>query len=232
VISDTTGHSGCRARRHHTASAYSRGCRCADAREAWRLYSKRRREGRQPPFLRDATGTRRRLQALVAIGWPTAALAARLGIPPTEVSRLCHHAHRVHPHTATRVIRLYTQLSMHPGPSGRARRRGEVTGWAPPLAWEDNTLDDPAATPAGQHCERPRPRPHDIDEVAVLRACDGNPPRPLTVAERVQAVRRLTAAGHTDADIAGRLRLGGARVVLRIRRNHAIPAATPPGHAA
>jgi len=231
-MGDTTGHSGCRARRHGTASAYTRSCRCPQAREAWRLYSKRRREGRQPPFLCDATGTRRRLQALVAIGWPTAALAARLGIPPTEVSRLCHHAHRVYPHTAARVAQLYTQLSMHPGPSRRARRRGEVASWAPPLAWDDNTIDHPAATPAGQHCEHPRPRRHDIDEAAVLRACDGHPPRPLTVAERAQAVRRLAAAGHLDADIAECLRLGGARVIVRIRRAHAIPAAAPPGHVA
>jgi len=228
-MGDTTRRSGCPARRHGTAAAYTGGCRCADAREAWRLYNKRRREGRQPPFHHDATGTRRRLQALVAIGWPTAALAGRLGIPSTEVSRLCHHAHRVYPHTIQRVGQLYTQLSMNPGPSRRARRRAEVAGWAPPLAWDDNTIDDPAATPAAHGAERTTPRPHDIDEAAVLRACDGNPPRRLTAAERVQAVRRLAAAGHVDADIARRLRLGGARVVVRIRSNNAIPAVAPLG---
>ncbi|MGH3977972.1 MAG: hypothetical protein ACRDRZ_03050, partial [Pseudonocardiaceae bacterium] len=67
---------------------------------------------------------------------------------------------------------------------------------------------------------------------AVLRACHGHPPRALTVAERVAAVRRLAAAGHADADISARLGLGGARVVQRIRRAHAIPTAAAPGRVA
>lgn len=217
----STGAGGCRSTRHGTDSAYTDGCRCPVAREEWRLVSKRRREGRHVPRRHDALGTRRRLRALVALGWPPAVLAERLGVPPTEVSRLCHRARRVYSPTADRVSSLYGALCMLPGPSEATRLRARRAGWVPPLAW-DGDLDDPAASPVACEPERTRPGRREVDEVAVLGACDGRPPRPLTVAERAEAVRRLAATGRSDAAVADLLHLT-ARAVLRIRGNLSPP---------
>jgi DNA-directed RNA polymerase specialized sigma24 family protein len=75
----------------------------------------------------------------------------------------------------------------------------KAKGWPGPLAWDDDTIDDPAA------------RPHigaawsdAFDEVAVLRAMYGDPVR-LRPSERAEATRRLTAAGLSAAQIAERL---------------------------
>lgn len=69
--------------------------------------------------------------------------------------------------------------------------------------------------------------PNDVDELAVERACKGEPPaHRLTVAERVLIVRRLHAAGLRDGDIS---RLSGINreVVGRIRRRNGLPPIPP-----
>jgi len=99
----------------------------------------------------DITGTTRRLQALVAIGYTQTDLAARIGITPANSTRLFHSQGRVLASTARRVESIYDRLAMTPGPSERARNHARKHGWAPPLAWDDDDLDNPDATPdAGQ----------------------------------------------------------------------------------
>ncbi len=60
-----------------------------------------------------------------------------------------------------------------------------------------------------------RPRPHEVDDVVVARAMEGERPV-LTVAERREAVRRLTAGGCSAPEIARRLGVCG-RTVTRAR---------------
>ena len=55
-----------------------------------------------------------------------------------------------------------------------------------------------------------------IDEMAVLRAVEGDRPNNLTPAETTEAVRILTRRGHTTAQIADRLRVT-TRTVTRHR---------------
>ncbi len=67
----------------------------------------------------------------------------------------------------------------------------------------------------------------DVDELAVERACKGEPPaHRLTVAERALIVRRLHADGLRDGDIS---RLSGINddVVGRIRRRLGLPPIPP-----
>lgn len=142
---------GCRsARRHDTLTARTQdGCRCPAAVDAHNDYEKRRvydaAQGR--PRMVDAVGTVRRLRALMAIGWPTAKLAAELGVSPHWIRRLAGSRRRVRVGTAESVTSLYERLGGHPGPSavtvGVARRLGYV----PPIGWDDDDLDDPAARP-------------------------------------------------------------------------------------
>lgn len=103
----------------------------------------------------DATGTRRRLQALVALGWSRSTLSGRLGMTPANTSQLYRHA-RVSQRTHRAVGALYEQLSMVRPPAqthrqkisvARSLRTAREMGWAPPLAWDEEALDDPAARP-------------------------------------------------------------------------------------
>ncbi|GCD40852.1 hypothetical protein [Streptomyces paromomycinus] len=107
-----------------------------------------------PATVIDATGTRRRLQALVAAGWPQARLAARLGMARGCVSALMARE-RVCVRTVRAVKALYDTLwCADPRRHGvdaqaysRARNQARSRYWAPVGAWDDDTLDDPAAVP-------------------------------------------------------------------------------------
>lgn len=105
----------------------------------------------------DATGTRRRLQALGAVGWSCMKIAPYLGIDASGVVR-ARTAVRVHARRAREVAAVYDRLWDRPPPMGtvaeraaatRARRFAAERGWPPPLAWDDDSIDDPAAEPEG-----------------------------------------------------------------------------------
>lgn len=99
----------------------------------------------------DATGSRRRLQALVALGYSRASLCRLLGILPSNATELFDGRRReVTVRTARAVAAVYDRLSMTPGPSARARRDAARLGYLVPAAWDDDEIDDPAAAPADE----------------------------------------------------------------------------------
>lgn len=90
----------------------------------------------------DAVGTIRRLQALVAFGYPRAALAARLGITGSNATGLFKaETGRVLADTARRVAVLFDELQFTPGPSSRARNEGRRKGWLLPFEWDEDEID-------------------------------------------------------------------------------------------
>lgn len=99
-------------------------------------------------------GTRRRLEGLVALGFPQAYLARRLGMLPSNLGSMLQRQ-QVVKSTADAVIALYKELSTATPEShgvtkvgtSRARNYGEKHGWVVPALWEDDELDDPDATP-------------------------------------------------------------------------------------
>lgn len=107
----------------------------------------------------DATGTRRRFQALQAIGWSQQALADRLDTTQTVVGRITRGEQtRVLASTAVRVREIYDALWNTPpvardGSSrariDRTRRYAAAQGWATAMAWDDDEIDDPSARPDG-----------------------------------------------------------------------------------
>lgn len=105
--------------------------------------------------LTGATGTQRRLQALIAAGWPPAYLADALGADRNNFYRLLTRD-QVRAATARAVRELYDDLWDTPPPAGpyksaasaRARDTAASRGWPPPAAWDDDTIDNPAARPA------------------------------------------------------------------------------------
>lgn len=102
----------------------------------------------------DGTGTRRRLQALCAAGWPQAQLARRLRMTPANFGDTLR-GRDVYVSTARAVTQLYEALwRADPREDGvdnqaysRSRNHARDERWAPVGAWDDDTIDDPAAEP-------------------------------------------------------------------------------------
>jgi hypothetical protein len=135
---------------HGEANSYKAGCRCAECRRAHCIEKKRWHLG-YTGRLMDSTGTKRRIQALVALGWTLGEIAAacekRSGNAWTnEVLRSA----RVHSTTEALIRSAYDRMSMI-RPEGPYRNRQRATaarkGYAPPLAWDD--IDDPLERPSG-----------------------------------------------------------------------------------
>ena len=96
----------------------------------------------------DATGTVRRLRALSAVGWPYREIARRLGCDPGGINKVREGSRvMVRLATAKKVAALYDELWDQPGPSLRSVLAARRNGWVPPMAWDDDTIDDPAAQP-------------------------------------------------------------------------------------
>lgn len=103
----------------------------------------------------DGTGTRRRLQALVANGWPQMRLGHELGVKHHRVIWDQVRQDVVSADTARKVRDLYDALwNVDPASRGialryitQAKRIAAAHGWAPPGAWDDDYIDSPAATP-------------------------------------------------------------------------------------
>jgi len=186
----------CTARRHGTAWCYTKDrCRCPEAREAWRLYNKRRREGRNPPGRLSPTGAARRIQALVASGWSWRALAVAAG----RHHRTIQDIGTMRRGTITRttiewVYDVYERLQDIPGGSKYALTVAARYGWVPPDAWRN--IDDPEA--------QPYDAPPVVDGVAVDQALAGAPIR-LTSLERHHAVHVGLARGISLSLISDRL---------------------------
>jgi AraC-like DNA-binding protein len=205
----------CTAARHGDESAYSWwACRCPEAREAWRLYKKRLREGRQPPAHVHAVGTARRLQALVAYGYTWRALATHLGVSPRRTQDLASMRRGfVHRDTAARVRTVYDRLSLTRGGAAYALTVAARYGWLPPLAWDDATIDDPQAQPWGGQAEDTAPI---VDEVAIRRALNGERVK-LTRLEKHHAVHHGVPRLGVNA-VATALHLSGSTIRDLYRR--------------
>jgi hypothetical protein len=114
-------------------------------------------------------GTTRKLQALVALGWPQAVLATRLGRIPTNLGRLLHASQpRVNAATWRAVDALWEELQATPGPSTRARTIAAKRGWPPPLAWDD--IDNPDARPVTTRTPARRTNAARLDDLTDLLA--------------------------------------------------------------
>lgn len=193
----------------------------------WKLvYGKKRPDGTRTPSVRvrkdtearilairpdlapgarvDATGTRRRIQALVCLGYSVNYLGERLGILSSNMHTMLHHRGEVTVRTVKAVEELYDELSMTPnqpadhyrrGAATRARNYAAAMGWVPPLGWDEDTIDDPTMEPAGVALEHIREIP--LDEVAIQRRMSGDKTVKLTRPEKIELAKRWVAAGHS-----------------------------------
>lgn len=110
-----------------------------------------------PAFPRHAgvttTGLIRRVQALCALGWTLASIGRAGGTTPRSLCDLLR-TQRSTSIQRSSVLAAWSELSHRPGPSVTGRRRAADKGWAPPLAWEEHTIDHPAEFPSGTRTHR------------------------------------------------------------------------------
>jgi hypothetical protein len=155
--------------RHGTPRGYSAHRRagqkaCTDCKNAAAAqearYELRRIRG-EGSILVDPTGTRRRLRALVAIGWTFRQIDRELGRRVNTSQQWTLSARKyTHARTAAAVAEVYERLSMRMPPANtreeranatRARALAKKQGWPPPLAWDN--IDDPDEQPRGWQYE-------------------------------------------------------------------------------
>ena len=173
-----------------------------------------------PGALVDGTGTRRRLQALVARGWSYQELSIQMGrgaVYRRHARRLATAPGRITHRTRLEVVALYERLWDQAPPAGSAYEHATVarmlriaaaSGWVPPLAWNDEDLDDPGAKPAlrwlnGRLVDA-QPAKRAVDEIAVSVAVEGVRV-PLTRQERQAAALALRDRGLSAAETAARV---------------------------
>ncbi|MEU0236825.1 hypothetical protein ABZ234_03975 [Nocardiopsis sp. NPDC006198] len=93
----------------------------------------------------DASGTRRRCQALAVLGWSIVWQARQIGMVPGDLHGAVRGDSGVAARTAAKIQRLYDQYWNRTPPasvsSTLARRAAEQRGWLPPLAWDDDLID-------------------------------------------------------------------------------------------
>lgn len=177
-----------------------------------------------------SVGAVRRVQALMALGWRKADLESE-GVPTGQLVTRSRDLISVEGWRQVRDV--YDRLSMTLGPSQAARDRAAARGYPPPLAWDDETIDDPRATP--QHGG---PVSAAVDSVVVDRVVAGgsagarcDTDLQLIQDEQVAAIRGLLTAGSSDREIAEAIGVS-PRTVLRHRHRQEIPPGrpgTPPG---
>lgn len=94
-----------------------------------------------------AEGSRRRVRALMRMGYSQTAIGDRVGVAPGPIARVGAG----HPLTvawvAEAITRAYDELSMIPAPDSRSSRAVRAyaakRGYLPPLAWDDHLIDLP-----------------------------------------------------------------------------------------
>jgi hypothetical protein len=189
----TVKHAECTARYHGHYWTVARGCCCPQALDAYRDYRRARRRGQQ--LVIDATGTRRRVQALAAMGYGAEHIAQISGVSERTIRQMyTSQSSRITARKATAINATYNRLRHTPGPSQLARARARNRGWPDPAYWEAwGDIDTP----------EPPPDPDLVDEVAVERAIHGDTAvvDRLADAERLAVAQQLLAAGASGGEI-------------------------------
>lgn len=174
--------------------------------------------GRAGPRVRNSDptpcGTQRRLQALMARGWSVPTVASATGMRPLQLARALENNACITPTLAAEVSEAYDKLWDRPpllvsdadrSLAAASARLAQQSGWAPPLAWDDDQIDRPDGRPA-KGWQPPARRTR----------------RSAELAEDAQFVR--SAGGYREASmraIADRLGVRQARLEKAVSRQRA-----------
>jgi len=163
----------------------------------------------------DGTGTRRRLEALIALGWSVNRLAADHGLDRQALDSALAWV-PIHAATARAVRDMFETIGDTRAPetdrwektsAARARNRAAARGWLPPAEWDPADLDDPYAdAPARETAGSSRTgrTAADLDEWAHLVRGGVNPDEAAArCGVGMDAI--IAAAGRHDRDDVMRL---------------------------
>lgn len=143
-------------------------------------------------------GLQRRLRALAMLGYPFEAIASEAGCNTAHLARAARVATPVlmRPPMVAAIVDVYDRLhdTVPPNtrPTVRRRTMAARLGWLPPQVWDD--IDDPNEDPLAQS------RDDYVDEVVVERLMAGVR-MPSTRAEKIEAMSRWLAAGHSQRSL-------------------------------
>lgn len=148
---------------HGETSGWAAGCRESCCREAIYAYNRKWNSdvaihgdaGRRRV---DATGTRRRIQALRLMGWMGEEIAAESGWKSPQAVWVLLERETVTKRTAERISVTYKRLwdrwlagehreEAHGGVRRRSIEQAKRKGWVPGAVWDD--IDDPNERPRG-----------------------------------------------------------------------------------
>jgi uncharacterized protein YerC len=170
----------------------------------------------------DATGTVRRLRALVAVGWTFWAISARAGHAKTWALNITRST-TVTTTTRDLIARLYDEMwntlpplntPVEKQSYARSRRIAQKHGWASPLAWDDDTIDDPGAEPE-------LPTAEELWAEAVEYALAGEQPQ-LTPEQRREVITVLNERRWSGKKIANHIGCN-VKTVERVRAELGLP---------
>jgi hypothetical protein len=196
--------------RHGTVQGHNARCRCAPCDLAKYRYDKQRKAELHATGQRrivPAYRIQRRVEALQALGWSLRKIADEAGVTHNHMTDVRKFAWRT---TFDAIDGVYQRLSMTFPPettagekSGAVRTRNHArrNGYAPPLAWDEDSIDDPDAIPATEEYAPLRNANGDtkaipVDDVVVDRILSGRVV-PSTNAERREVVRRWMTDGRS-----------------------------------
>lgn len=189
--------------KHGEVAGYQAGCReecCGRAKSR----DRKRRElaiHRGHSFTVPCERSRRKVQALAALGWPASAVAHHIGVTQQAMSRILARD-TIRSTTAERIDRAYALLEMRIPEdtmwSRRTKNAAQRAGWLPPLAWEDidaGVLADVAPAEGPRSYDR-----LDLEEVEyALQYHDFT--RWLSPLEKTEIVRQWTATGRSERSL-------------------------------
>lgn len=165
-------------------------------------------------------GARRRIHALVALGWTFEQVAGWLEMGAGDLTAL------IGPQVATiragvhhKIAAMFDARSMTVPQvkDPRSLALAAAEGWVTPLAWDDIDRD-------GQPAPAPKAPPATVDEIAVELALAGQKVR-LSVKDRAEVVRQAHARRWSDARIARTTGMD-EKSAIRIRGRLGLPAWT------
>jgi DNA-binding CsgD family transcriptional regulator len=166
----------------------------------------------------SACGATRRVRALYALGHFNWEIALAAGVSRDTIGYLAVGKWSTLRVSADDGVRAaYDQLSMRAGASGKTRMLAERNGWAPPLAWDDDTIDDPAAVPQIDAA----PAGYTVGKDVAARFLMGESVVLDDAGRREVIAHLMEWTQHTPAEIAGRLEMSPdavSRTWERIKR--------------
>jgi hypothetical protein len=150
--------------------------------------------------LADATGTVRRIRALMRMGWTATQIAAHVGGSKQNIIQMTDGPW-VYPATARRVAAVYDRLWDKEPPGGRSVHtvnRAIRKGWAGPLHWDDIDTDPEPALIA----DDPDGSAWAVTELDHLRLSGESAHAAAKALGRNPASLARLAARHKRADLA------------------------------